>query len=327
MSEEIKYIGSTKKEIYDAYKELLETKTTAPQSTTAVKEAQKIKDATSVADSYDIDDTILLVNAIKTDTERLDKTYENLSIAVEAKKQELKEVHGLEVQANSVAALSIAKDKILSEKNEQAEEIIEAAQVEAQEIIQKAEIRGNEVKQAISRYQEETSRSRKRDEEQYNYEFNRRRQADLDALNDEKASIEKAIVVKQDELLERENKIIEQENDFTELVVQVDQLKTQLVADVAAAKEAGKAQAFGIAKKDKETQEQIHKAEKSILEAKVSTLQGQVEDLTDRLDDQQERVEDANQRVSDMAQGAFKAQGNAATVEKIAELMATTPKK
>ena len=125
----MQFLGSTKKEIWDAYKE---TKAELdnykkPESTVAKAKEDAIKEAVFATDSIQIDSLTSILSTITESISNFKKQYDDLIVAIQSKKEELKEIHGIEVSANDLAALAATKEQLIIDSDKNAQEIRENA--------------------------------------------------------------------------------------------------------------------------------------------------------------------------------------------------------
>lgn len=240
------------------------------------------------------------------------ESYENLTKAIDMKKAELKDLYGIEKEANSFVALVNAfKDK-QREQEEKAEETIQKIKDDAEKI--KAEIeeeieilkkkKENEKKQLQEDYQNvknQIEKDRAREEEEYLYDLKRKRKVENDEWEDKKTQREKAIAEKEKSLDDRELDIISKEDHITVLEKEVAAIPDQVEEAYNKGLEKGKkdtekSKAFEI-----RAIETKHEYEKKDLESQIARL---TSDLTEAKEENkilQTKLDDAYAQMKELA--------------------------
>lgn len=312
--------------IWKAYKEVLTelNKAQKAQPTTTVEAAQiaKVEKAVETASAMDIDAISEVVgNLLNNIADATDK-YNDIIEAIGAKEKELKDILGLEREANSLVAVVATKDALVAEKEEQAKTIVADAQEKADEVIANAKLMANEISADAAKEEADRKKARARDEEEYKYNFDRKKQKDLDSLQDVLDGKVKAIKEREDAVAEREAeadgkdaKIAELEKDIENFIASTDE---KIEEAVAKAKKSAETSANIAKAMDKKT----HEAEISIKDAKIVTLEEKVAELNAQVVKLQAQVADANAQVITVANNALDNQKNAEAITRIAELNA-----
>lgn len=327
---EVKYTNS-KSDIWNAYKEVKDlldkAQASAPKTTVEVAKEAKVEKAVKTASTIKVDDIAEAVGTLLTTIESGKGQYDEIVEAIEAKKAELQDILGLEAEANSLVAIVETKNKLVADKTAEAEDIIADAKERATNIIADAKEKESEVLASIAETKAETAKERARDEEEYNYNFARKKKEDVDSLQDFLDGKIKVVNDREDAVAEREAIADELDAKVESLVKEIETLNatTQDKIDEAVEKaKKGAEQSANIAKAmDKKT----HEAEKSILEARIITLEEKVSDLTVQLDKANEAVAEAQRKVANIATSALQAQADAATVTEVSKIAANGGKK
>lgn len=329
--DEVKYMGSSKNDIWKAYKEkkaeLAELKAGEPVSTTTLAQKEAAKKSITNATEIDVDLVGEVLKKLVEGITGFKTEYDDLTVALATKKVELKDVHDIEVSANDLAALIDTKEKLISDRKEEAEKIIADA---------------NEIKEEANKYHSDTisktnveaheiadkkSIERERLEEQYNYDTSRKRQIDDDSVTDELKEKSKSLNEREKDIGERENLADEKDGKIQELTVKVEDLENSIQGKVDVAYEEGEAKA----KKSAQVQTNIIKshtdADAKIAQATIVNLQEKVGSLEEQITEANRKVFNASEQVAAMAQSALKAQGDAATISKVSEIAAGSQKK
>lgn len=216
---------STKTEILEAYQAMkekldtLENMKDDPMKALAKNEAARVRDSAKAIIEKDILNSEIV------------QSYMDLQKEIENKKESLKELYGIEAEANSMVALVNAhkekevelkekydnKVKELDEsfilKNNMLTEEIKSLQTQKENMIQELERKEQE-------YMEKILVDRERDEEVYSYELERKRKKENDAWEDQK-------VVREKELTDREVAILARETAMSEREEYVQSLETK----------------------------------------------------------------------------------------------------
>ncbi len=330
MAEEIKYMGSTKKEIWDAYKEtkaeLTKLKANEPVSTTERANKDAVSSAVKNASGIDTSTIETVLTKLVEGVVGLKKEYDDLVTAIGAKKAELKEVHGIEVSANDLAALAAVKEKLIADKDEEAKKIIadaEEKKKEADEYYRDTIKKTNEEAEKIT---EKQDIERAREEEQYNYDTTRNRRKDADKVADELELKSKSLDQREKEVGEREKIANEKDSKIDELSRKIENLEKSIQDKIDEAFTNGEEKA----KKSAQFQANMVKshtdAEAKIAQSTIANLEAKVVDLEKQINRANEAVLSANEKVATMAQAALKAQGDAATISEVSKIAAGSNK-
>ena len=224
---------STKAEIMEAYeavkKKLDDVEMSKDDPTVALEVAKKVKKAESA-------DNLIGLGILNED---IVASYEDLMDTIADKKSELKDLYGIEVEANSLVALINAS----KDKKRELEETTAARLQELEDEYAKKKIaldeeydvlkreKQEEIKQLDESYEEAmdlAEKKRKRQEEEYAYETQRKRMKENDEWEDEKTRREKAMAERERELDIREEAVIEAEDHINSLEEQVKNMPDQI---------------------------------------------------------------------------------------------------
>lgn len=235
---EITMKNSTKQEIFDAYTEMkkkLDKSEAMKDDPVKQKESERLAAVSSSANEM-ISTGILAPEIIN--------QYKDVCESIRVKKEELKDLYGIEAEANSLVALINAhkdKEQELKEKYAAltAEVVTElnAKQVELNNQIAELEIRKAEVLASTEAEHiaivKEKEVERKRAEEEYNYNLARQRKIENDTWEDEKKARENRVA-------EKEIAVLKLEEEVTTREARLDELEAK-VAEIPALVEAAKA--------------------------------------------------------------------------------------
>ncbi len=319
--------GDGKPELWGAVKayreELAKAQAGAPVSTVQAATTAKVTKAVNTANKIDVNDIETSVNALIAKIGDAKEQYTDLTTAIEAKTQELKDIHSLEVEANTLVAVVATKNQLVADKEAKAVEIIADADDRAKAIIADANDKAQTVRDGITAERAQTKQDNERAEEEYAYNFKRKKQAETDALQDTLDEKVKVIVEREEAVALREeaadDKDAEIDNLTNEIEVGKITLNTLIEEAVAKAKKGAETSANIAKSMDKKA----HEAEMTIKDARIDTLEEKVNDLIEQLNIANTAVADAQEKVTTIATNALDNQKNADTVTRIAELNAT----
>jgi chromosome segregation ATPase len=241
----------------------------------------------------------------------LKSQYEDIITAIEAKKVELKDVHGIEVSANDLAALAAVKEKLVTDADEKAKEIRKSADTYYEEIIEKSSDKKNDLEV-----------SRRRELEVYSYETDRKRSMSDDAVDDALRTKLKSLNTRQEELEARESDVESQEAEVAELNDKIVKLETSIEVKVEAAATSAKEKAERSAMFASNMSKANGAADAKIAESTINSLEEKVEDLQLQLSKADKSVINANEQLAAMAKSALGAQGDAATIAEVSKIAA-----
>lgn len=236
-------------------------------------------------------------------SEAIIKQYKDLKIATQQKKDEIKELYGVETELDALAtAINAHKAKMASmseeyqKKKEELDLELSKKQAEVKERVAeldkevlKAKAKADEeVEEYIEEIQKE--RDREADEYEYNKKMNHRVETDEWAL--QKAKRESEIQEKENAVKAREDAISEKEEEIKAMQEQIEAFPEKLEETKAEAIAAAKAKAdksFAFERRALETEkrhlEEMSAAEIANLESQVASLKEDNEKLSDKLDE------------------------------------------
>ncbi len=324
MAKDVKYT-STKSEIWKAYQEILtgaNENTDTVTTTTGVAEQKKVDSAIKTAGAVDITKIEASVNGLVSQMTASLGEYGDIITAIKAKKVELKDILGIEVEANSLVALVATKDKLVAEKVEKALQIEADANAKADAIIAEAKESSAKTKVEIAEIKKLAKQDQSRQVSEWEYAFGRRKQQDVDALQDNLDGQVKVIV-------ERETAVKVREDNAKALETSVT-VAEKALADEITATDGKIADAVTKAKKGAETSANIAKAmdkkaneaDMSIKDARIQTLEEKVAEQAIVIDRANQLAADANAQIISVANNALDNQKNTDSVTRLAEMQA-----
>ena len=308
-------MSNTKKEMLDAYqsmKELIELKDKELVNLDKARKAAEKQASLAAAKAETERDPVRRIHelrsAISRELSELAEKFEaelesfiKLEVAVEEKKQELKDIYEVETAASDLAALIQAQQ---SRKNKFESEMV-LAKDEWDKQKQRYEIELKEEK-------EQEKRERQREKNEYEYNLTRDREQRKNNLEDELAVVAKEIAQKREtfeiraaehdaKLKDRENAVAEHEAEFKNLRVMVENFPAERDAAVKAAIEEAEKKLTSDFEKEKALLAATFKGEKNVFLSKVEALEKQVAAQAEEHKNLVERQDRAYEKVQDIA--------------------------
>lgn len=326
----VKYTDS-KSDIWNAYKAqkvlLDQAGAVAPKTTVEVAEVKKIEKAVTTASTIKVDSISDTVNQLLSSIASATEKYEDIEIAIKAKQAELKDILGLEAEANSLVAIVATKDQLVADKTAEAVEIVNTAREQAANIVDSARDEKTLVNTEIAATKAATLKERARDKEEYDYNFARTKKANEDNLKDSLDAKVKVIVEREEVVTEREDLADDKDAEIDELTNQIEVLNITIDEKIEKAVSKAKDGAATSANIAKSMDRRSHEAEMTIKDARIQTLEEKVSELVSQLTVANKSVLDAQDKVTAIATNALDNQKNTDQVTRIAELNATGNKK
>lgn len=329
MSEEIlkSPIGLTKNDLWARYKALAavvkDKAADAPVSTVKVAEQKKIDAAVKSASAVDTD----AIEALTTQVLQLKGQFGDLTTAIEAKKQELQTIHQIEVDTNTLVVLAATKEELIKEASENADNLLARAEMEAEAIVDEAQEKANQLLAEVKEKTEAAKLAQQREQEQYDYDFNRKKIANLDILTDEINAINKVNAEREEVINAKETAVAEREAKQDALEQQLTTLEQTMEAKILEAAEKAKETASKSASFQTTLLKKDYEAKEAIANSEIASLQERVFSLKADLDRANSRIAEAQREMAELAKASFRAQGDAATITKVSEIAANSGKK
>jgi chromosome segregation ATPase len=318
-------VGKSATKIWDAYQEVLEelkAKEAAPPSIAAVAEAQKAEAAIKLARTVDVNATASTAETIATGLREAKAEFDEVEAAIAKAKAELEDVHGIQAEADSLAALVAAKDRLVAEREEKAKVILSEAQEGAARLRDEAQADADKLRADAQEADRLAAQTRQRTQAEWDYDFSRKKRQAIDEVQDAIDVKRKSLDAREASLVEREKQADELDAKIADLESTIEAMKADLQAKVDAALEEGKKKAersFGF---QKQIIEKDHEGKLRVLEAANESLKERLAEMQTRLASAEAQVNAAGQRVTEIATASLKSQGDAATISKVAEVAA-----
>lgn len=251
-------------------------------------------------------------------------TLTDVRQAISDKQTELEEIFGIEVQAETLAALiqtQVEKREAFATEIQEKQEDLKA-ELETQRTEWES-LKADQARAWNLKVQEEKTQQ-DRDMETFKYDFQRQRVEELDQLkdalkaerttwNDERIAQAKALHDQKEEI----------DNLFTkhdEIITENETLKAQLETDVLAATESAKkraSQSYGI---ETNALKKTHEASLMVKDGQITSLTSENDRLNTQVNMLQAKLDDAYGKVQGVAVAALEAQGSAATVNAVKDV-------
>lgn len=319
-------LSNTKKEMLEAFnllKEKFKEKSKAELKPEKIKEAKKEKEVTYIADKVASESAIKRISELKLELgnalsiiagklEEENEKYNKIKEAINLKNKELNEIFEIENSAYALAALMEAQ----KQKKDEFEYEMQQRKINLEEEIdQKRADWEKEKRQYYDLLKEqkvEDEKLKKRENEEYVYQFNRDKEHKKQKLKDEidnltkelearKEEFEKQISEKENDLLQRDLAVSEREKAMADLQKRVDAFPLELESNINKAVEEARKAVTADAQKNEELIVKGFQGEKNVLVTKIESLEKVVAEQRKQLDTLSEQLENAYGKVQDIA--------------------------
>ncbi|MEW6207912.1 MAG: hypothetical protein AB1631_06065 [Acidobacteriota bacterium] len=311
--------ANTKQEMLAAYNDLLkqlEEKRESDLKPEQKIEEKEVKRAVEVADSLSTEGIVREAGNLKAEVGRAlaqlsDKLeeqiarYEEIKKAVEAKENELQEIYEIQKAASSLAALIEAQHL----RRESFEEEMASRKEELEREIQSTRAEWEKEKKAHEAEKKERDtaeqRRREREKEEYLYGFNREQQLAKDKFEDEKARLEREIVLQREqmerEIAERERVVAQKEEELAELKKRVEAYPKEMEAAVSKAVKDAVQSAQAEAKNKEELIKKEFTGERNVLTTRIESLESTVKEQNEQISKLSQQLEKAYAQIQEIA--------------------------
>jgi hypothetical protein len=317
-------VKSTKEQILTAYNEVLAKLNDKQLATPQEQKKQQEKQELVSKVSTDSSDSILTeLSSLKSKTikqidnlsEQLLSEFEklaNLQEAIVLEQQHLQELYQINETANSLSALLQAQ----AEQKERFEQEMSQRKQDFEQDINSQKLHWQQQRAALEQdYKEQKellSKTRKREEEEYNYTLELKRRKELDEYNNKRILIEKELSELKDNLLKREADLATKEQEYVSLKMQVDGMADKIKEAVYTAEELLRNQLLQQYDFEKQlTQKEyngiLQLKEQSIiyLEDKIKKQENTIQELTAKADNATQQVQSIACRALDTSGQRF----------------------
>lgn len=246
--------------------------------------------------------------------------YRDVMTAIELKKTELKDLYGIEANAQTLTAMinasKVKKAELVQEYADKEIELKVAYEAKKEEVtadtaklVLDYKKKKEELEDDFKQVRDASNRQHIRAEEEYEYDLSRKKQEDADKWNDEKIAREKLMSEKEIDLKARMLDLAEKEDYLKNLEEQVKAFPDKLKEAEEAGKEKGKADA------DKSHVFEV-RAIKNEYEYQVKTLQDKLDtqaqlisNLTDRNEALENKLDASYAQMRELAADTVKSTG------------------
>ena len=294
---------STKSQILDAYNKAIKKLNEIEASKddpVSQKESQMKKETFEAADKI-VDMGIL--------NPEITGQYKSLELAIEMKKNELKDLYDLEVEANSLTAMINAHKDTQRELEEEAKENKKAIEAEIKALEAGLKAKEEEVENEVAEERERVSKIRQREEEEYQYNLKRKRQLEDDEWEDNKKARESVIASKEEDLTNKEKELLEKETYIADLEDKVASIPDQVAAAYEDGKKEGKAKADKSNAFEVRSLETKHEYEVQNLQNQIDRLEQDLETEKSKNNDLQNKLDDAYTQMRELATNTVQSVG------------------
>lgn len=321
-------MGNTKKEMLDAYNELLKELQEVRQEELKPEkkiEEKKTREILEVADSLSVEKVVKGIGSLKFDmskmlTEISDKLesevqkLQGIQKAIAIKEEELHELYEIEKSAATLAAL-------IEVQNRKRQEYEFEMASKREDLVGEIESTREEWKKEKREYEQEVKEQRlaeekkhEREKEEFLYNLKREQQLLKDEFEDEKAGLEKEIQLKREqmekELAERERALRENERELNELRKNAVAFPKELDAAVAGAvKDVSDRIKADAANKEQLISKEFE-GEKKVFITRIESLEKTVEAQAEQISRLSGQLEKSYQKVEDIAVKAIEGSSN-----------------
>ena len=297
---------NTKKEILEALREV-EAKL-AERRAVVTTTADTVKAAEVVAKKATAKE-IIEMNILN---DEITNKYNDLLSTIDVLTKEIEELHEIKVGLDTLEALLIVQnqkktefDADLAERKANFEtEMLEkkaAAKEEIENLKNKYDLLLKDLQDEYASAKKKLELERKRDQEEYTYNLDRKRSKENDSWNDQKAKREKELADKEIAVKEREAAVAEKDQTIANLNAEIEALKAQMVKDVAEALKQGESKAEKTCAIKIAAIEKDSKWQAEVLKKEIASLREFNDEKTREAQELRTKLDDAYTRIQEMA--------------------------
>jgi hypothetical protein len=328
-------VKSTKDQILAAYNEVLiqltEKQVATPQEHKKQEEKQQI---VIKATNNSSDDILADLSTLKSKTiKQIDHLSEqllnefqklaNLHEAIILEQKHLQELYQIHETTNTLSALLQAQAEQKEHFEIEMQQIRQSFQQEMASEKSNWKQQRTILEQDYKEQKDILTKTRKREEEEYNYSLELKRRKETDAYNDKKILMEKELSELKDNLLKRETDLAAKEQEYVTLKIQVDEMPHKIKEAVLNAETLLRTQLlqqyeFDSQLKQKEYEGILKLNEQSIgyLEDKIKKQEIYIKELTEKADNATQQVQSIACRALDTSGQRFVTLGTNKVEEK-----------
>ncbi len=323
---------NTKAQILEAYDKLL--KNLEEKSQDNPKEVQQRKEAAKIVESAQKnseDGIVKEITKIKTSfTESLDKIQDNLTAeykkladiqnAIKIEKHHLEDLYGLSSNADSFAAILLAQKESREKFEDEMKKANEAFTNEMVVVNAKWSKEKDEGEALIKEEKERIQKTRKREEEEYNYTLQQKRKKEADEYELKKMQLEIGLKEKklafEKEFAERGKAILDKEKEFAEIKNASEQFPKELEKAVKEAIAELQTKLTLEFKYEKDLSEKETEGLINLKDLQIATLQNKIKEMESQLKSTSQKAEISEKSVKDIALKAIESSAKIQVVEK-----------
>ncbi len=323
---------NTKAQILEAYDKLL--KSLEEKSQDNPKEVQQRKEAAKIVESAQKnseDGIVKEITKIKTSfTESLDKIQDNLTAeykkladiqnAIKIEKHHLEDLYGLSSNADSFAAILLAQKESREKFEDEMKKANEAFTNEMVVVNAKWSKEKDEGEALIKEEKERIQKTRKREEEEYNYTLQQKRKKEADEYELKKMQLEIGLKEKklafEKEFAERGKAILDKEKEFAEIKNASEQFPKELEKAVREAIAELQTKLTLEFKYEKDLSEKETEGLINLKDLQIATLQNKIKEMESQLKSTSQKAEISEKSVKDIALKAIESSAKIQVVEK-----------
>lgn len=235
--------------------------------------------------------------------------YKSLELAIEMKKNELKDLYDLEAEANSLTAMINAHKDTQRELEEEAKENKKAIEAGIKALEAELKAKEEEVENEVAEERERVSKIRQREEEEYQYNLKRKRQLEDDEWEDNKKARESVIASKEEDLVNKAKDLSEKETYIADLEDKVASISDQVASAYEEGKKEGKAKADKSNAFEVRSLETKHEYEVQNLQNQIDRLEKDLETEKSKNNDLQNKLDDAYTQMRELATNTVQSVG------------------
>ena len=312
-------LSNTKQEMLEAYNVVLkqlEAQREAELKPEKKMEEKKAKEVIQVAESMSSEGVSREISNLKIETsktlaqisDRLEEEvnkFRAIQSAITLKEKELQELYEIEKSAVTLAALIESQNQKRQAFESEMAEKKEALSQEIEALRAEREKEKNDYEAETKERDMAEKKRRDREKEEYEYSFKREQKLTKDKFEDEKAKLEKEILIKkgqmENELKGREKAIAEKEEELNELRKKVAAFPKEMETAIAKAVKETTEKLTLEAKNREELQKKEFVGEKNVFTTRIESLEKAVREQSEQITKLTQQLEKAYQQVQEIA--------------------------
>jgi hypothetical protein len=309
---------NTKAELLEAFSKVVEQLEAKAQTVIDPVKEVSTKMTTAVVSRVKGIDTDIIENSMDAFVSTLKKlqtelnVFNDVEMAIQAKKDELKEMFDIDKSAYTLAALINTQNELKESFEKASAERKAVVDAQLAEVTESISAKRLEFQNEIKRLTDEENARRKKDAEEYKYKTDRERKMDednfTDSMNAKKRALAEEVAIARKEISDeraaldsRELVIISKEADIADMQSKIAQFPTILENATKKAEEEGKktaATAYGFETRYLKKEQE---GEVALLNNKIETLTQALEDAKAREAMYAEKLDTASERLETIA--------------------------